>query len=366
VNSPPRISKLQLAAITGSGASALGLFTYQRVLVQAAGREAFWSLLLAILWAMVNIVLLITLARRFPRQTPPQYLEAVYGKSLGKLLLVTVILFFLFLSAVALREIGDLVNTVFLPATPIEVTMLLVLLAAVYASWYGLEAVARFLAIVYPITLGLVALTFTGAGVRMTEIQAVIPSLPRDPGALLAGTGAALFALFGFEIIIMLFPFVRDQSKPYHPGLWIVFLNGALLLLSLLVTLGVWGVEPVRHLQYPGSATLRVLRMPGVLVERLGAFVALSWTMLGLAFLTARLWALSLGVSLLFGHRLRQSRYFLLPIALLIALLARLPRVAEEVEFLKTALIAPGLFISTGLTLLTLLVAAARGLGERT
>lgn len=79
----------------------------------------------------------------------------------------------------------------------------------------------------------------------------------------------------------------------------------------LVVTLGIWGIEPIAYLQYPGAATLRVLRMPGILVERLGAFVALSWTMLGIAFVSVRFWTIPLGCSEVFGLGPRSARYFL-------------------------------------------------------
>lgn len=360
-----RISQWQMAGLMGSSFTALGLFTYPRDLITGAGRQAVWGLLLAMLFAVVSTTLLVCAGRKFPTQTPIHYARSVFGKPLGTVAALFLILYHAGLAAVSLRYFGDLVNTLFLPRTPIEMSMLLLVVATVYLVWHGLEGVARFVSLVFPIVLLMVAVTFAITFSRVTELEAMLPPPSFDPAAVGNGSWRMMYVFTGIESVTMLLPFVHQPRRPYLYALGAVAANSLTLVLIFFVTVGLWGVEPIAHLQYPGIAALRVLRLPGLLVERLGAFMAVMWTMLALTFLCTRFWTVPTATAQLFGLDPQKARFFLFPMALLTLFLARWPVNAEQLEQIILFVVTPlgvcaNLVMSAGL----LLVAWLRGLGR--
>lgn len=362
----PRISEWQMATMMASAFTALGLFTYPRDLLEGAGRQAYWGLILAILLAVLSVVLIVRIGLIFPGQTPIEYTQTILGKPLGMLAGAWLVFYHVGLVALTVRYFADLVNTVFLARTPIEAIMLLLIVAAVLIVWNDLESIARFVALVFPVMLTLVAVTFTATFVRVTEMTALLPPVGFDPAMVLAGSWRMLYVFIGIEAVSMLLPYVREPKRPYRYALSALGANSTVLLLILLVTVGLWGVEPVIHLQYPGIAALRVLRPTGLLVERLGAFAAVMWTMIGLTFVCTRLWTVSTATAQLFGLGTRDGRYFLFPTVLLTFFLARWPLNSEELErYIHTLVVPLGMASNAAMTVGLMLIARARGLGAQ-
>lgn len=361
-----KISDAQMAITLMSAFTALGLYIYPRDLIEGAGQQMYLALLAATIAAAVPVLLLIRLHQWFPGQTPFQYAQVILGRPLGLLGGAWFALLYTGVAAVSLRQFGDLVNSVFLPRTPIEITMILLVTVAIYINWHGMEALIRFINLVYPFVIGLVGLVFLLAITRMTETQAIIPPLRFDLPAIYAGARRIMYEFVGIEAFAMLLPFVRRPRNPYSATLIPLLTNAVFLLLILVVTVGVFGMEPVVHLQYPGASVLRVLRFPGLLIERVGSFVALSWTLLGLMFLCVRFWTVPTGLAQMFGLPSTRFRYFLVPVGLMTFFLARWPGNPNELErFTHQVMVPLAMWTNTGLPLLLLLVAWIRGKGVR-
>lgn len=364
MNHRVRISETQFTLAATAAFGELGLLTSPRDLVSAAGREAIVALLLAIALAAGFVLPFVRLGLMFPRMTPIEYAKLVLGRFLGTIAAVWMVGFHVILAAMCLRYYGDLVNSVYLPRTPIEITMLLLAIVAVFVVWHGTESTMRFVGLIYPVILALVVTT-TGFGVlRGREFLAVVPSVPRDIPAVLSGAWQVMYAFVGAESVTMLLPFVNKPRHPYRNTFVAVALNGGLLLVVLVASLSVFGLEPLAYLHYPGVAFLRVLRLAGLLIERWGSFVGFLWIFLKLSYVCFYFWGTSLGTAQLFGLGLKEAPYFLFPVALLTFVVAAFPRNPSEFETYIHQFIVPlGIWSNLGMALLLMAVGRLRGLG---
>lgn len=361
-----RISELQLSIMLTSAFTALGLYVFPRDLIAGAGYQIYPPLIGAALTAAVPVVLLVRLYLHFPDQTPFQYVQTILGRPLGLLAGLAYVVLYTGIAAASLRQFGDLVNSIFLPQTPIEITMLLVVAVVININWNGLEAVSRFINLVYPIVLTLALLTFVLSLTRVTEGAAMLPLLRFEPMAIVRGIRNIMYEFIGIEALAMILPFVRRPKHPYRATLLPLVVNTTILLMIMVVTVGIFGIEPIKQLQYPGASVLRVVRFPGLLIERVGSFVALSWTLLGLMFLSVRFWTVPTGMAQMFGLKARDSNYFLLPMGLLTFLLARMPLNPDQLEtFTQGFLVPMSFWVSVTLPILLLAVARIRRLGAR-
>jgi spore germination protein len=325
----------------------------------------FPGLLVAVVFGLLAAALRVYFALQFPKTSPIGAMQDVLGRPLGWLVGGWGICYHLAVAAACLRYFGDLVNSYFLPRTPMEATMLLLLGAVVFINWHGLAAVARFLAIAFVPTILVVIGAYLMAATHLTEWDAVVPAARFSLPATLAGAWSIIYLFIGLEEVLFVLPLVDQPKRPYLWALAPVLANGLVLVVVLTVTLGVLGLEPTTLLHYPGVSALRVLRLPGLLVERFGGLIALTWTALLIAYMSVRFLTIPMGMAQLFRLSVAHYRPFLLPTALITFYLARLPGSVQDMDNLLRYWIGPlGAITLTSILLLTLAVGRIRGMGR--
>jgi len=89
--------------------------------------------------------------------------------------------------------------------------------------------------------------------------------------------GALIFAgvIQGLEVILFISPFLSDIRKSYLPV--IIGLGSFLFLVCtiLISSVGILGVENVKHSLWPGISTVSIIELPGFPVERFELFLTL-------------------------------------------------------------------------------------------
>jgi len=139
---------LLLTGITGTI-----FFGAVRLIVTHAGAEGYMAIFGGGLLSLFVVFLSTMLSRRFPRQTPFTYAEFIFGKWLGKLVALAIVLFNLLAGSLILRALGDFLISAILPTTPLSSTILLMLFLIVVGTYLGLETLARFNEGFYPLIL---------------------------------------------------------------------------------------------------------------------------------------------------------------------------------------------------------------------
>jgi uncharacterized membrane protein YkvI len=131
------------------------------MLIMQAGRDAwlsvlgawFLDVLLALVYAYMGI--------RFPGENFVQYSITILGKYLGRMVGILFPLFFLLVCTLVLRGLGQLINTVFLPRTPLNVILVSSYLVSALIGRKGIEVIARMTEILGPLFfLSIVTLSF--------------------------------------------------------------------------------------------------------------------------------------------------------------------------------------------------------------
>lgn len=349
-----------MAILVASGFIELGLYSYPRHLIEGAGRQFYWSLLGALLLGFAASALLTKFCLSFPHQAIMQVVYRVLGRPIGLLVGIFLIAYHAFLAAICLRYFADLVNVFFLPRTPPETVMYLIVLCVVFMNWQGFAATVRSLTLTVLPVMSLVILAFLMVVPRMTEVQPLIPVSRFYLPEVLEGICRTLYLFVGIESIVVFMPLVNRLERPYFWALLPMLINGLMMLTVLLVTLGIHGIEPVLDLQYPGVAALRVLRMPGMLVERTGGMVALTWTALKIGYLSTRFLTVPMTLGNIFGISAAHYRLFLIPFAAVVFALARWPRNSDEVDFLIQWVVGPVGLLNLLLIIVLLLVGKLR------
>lgn len=287
------ITPYQMTAVIIGAVIGVGVLAFPRIIVEAAGTAAPLATLLGAVPATLAWLGAVKLARRFRGRTPAEYAPLLLTRPIGWLYVVTLILFLLVITAMAVREFGEVLKTAVLPNTPVEVTIAVLLLAVCHFVRFDVQVFGRVFEVFLPLmvvplaVIGLLSLT----NARMLYL---LPLLGHGWRGVLHG---ALLASVGYVAIIIgpfLLPSLNRPRQAVTAGLWGIGLSLLVYLLTVTATLPVFGPQEILRLVWPTFDLVKTTTVPGFILERLesafiGIWVAAVFTTVAATYYTALL-----------------------------------------------------------------------------
>lgn len=330
------------------------------IAAEKAGHDAWLATFAGTLFGLIPLCLVCWLGKRHPGKTIYQYSEAIFGRYLGKLVVLAYIWFFIQITSLVVRQFGALLTTAFMPRTPLSVFLISLLLIAALAVRSGLEVIARMNEFIMLLVAGLLLAVMT-LSLPNWELFNLTPFLSR--GAMPVLEGALVSAYFHGQIIALavILPFLTRPQRGLASGAAGVLASGMLLTLGVIGTLAVFGPQLTAAIRFPLHFFVRTINI-GQILTRFEVVVIVTWVA-GVFIKTSVLYyCAALGVGQVFG--LSEYRSTVLPLGIIITVLSitQFENVAELVDFLADT--APLYSISIfflGLPLLLLFVSFLRG-----
>ncbi|MEF3303279.1 GerAB/ArcD/ProY family transporter [Paenibacillus sp. GYB003] len=352
-----QITAIQAAAILVSTIIGVGVLPLPLFAVRAADSGAPLVTLLGALVAFVGLTLLALLGMRFPNQSIIQYSEHIIGKWLAWIGSAFIIVFFAVLTALTAREFGEVVVTSVLKNTPLEVTVIVMLLLAAVSTRNDITTFAYIHNYYFPALLG-PGLLIVVLSLKNAELINLEPIWGNEPNGMLGGvlTVAALFQ--GSFILTMIIPAMRRPEKALKASAWGMLIAGGLYVTIVAATVSVFGAEESRQLLWPTLELAKATSLPANILERLDAAFLAVWvtavftTLFSSYFLTIH----SLSKLL----RLRDHRmfsFFMLPIVFIMAMLPH--NIIHMYEIIQNVG-RIGLFVTIGYPALLLTISLIR------
>lgn len=321
------ITLVQTAAILISTIIGVGVLNLPLIAVRAADTGAPFLTLLASLLAFVGIFLITKLGMKFPNKTIIGYSEVVLGKWIGSFYSILVIIFFTILTALTSREFGEVVVSAVLKETPLEITVIVMLLLASIFTRYDLNVFAYIHnfyvpAILFP-ALIIVILSFKNA--NTLYLQPIFhPVFTNDQGSVFIGvlTVAALFQ--GSFVLSIIIPSMQKPKKAMKAAFWGIAISGSLYIMIVIAALSVFGTEEMKNLTWPTLELARSTSLPGNLLQRLDVVFLAAWVTAVFTTIFSSYMFTTYALSRFFhfqDHKI--FSYFLLPLVFVIAMIPR-------------------------------------------
>ena len=308
----PEISSRQLMLLILTSITGSIFFGAVRLITTYAGAQGYMAITGGCVLSLVMVFLSTKVGSRFPRQTPFEYSELIFGRFIGKLVGVTIVLFFLLLGSLILRSLGDFLISAILPATPLSSAISLMFILIVVGAYLGLEALARFNEGFYPIILLSWVIVLMAISPRI-DLGWFRPLLGIDPGRLISATLVSGTLLMDSLLIILFYPYVSDQKVILKYCTWSVIV-GALILTALQVTVvGFFSPALAKTLTFPVLQLAQNASL-GVFLERIEALYLAVWIVGTFMRVAIIYYAASLGLSHIVGWK--NHRWYVLPIAI--------------------------------------------------
>lgn len=112
MNNPRQITSLRAAAVISSTIIGVGILSFPRYMTEAGNSSAPLVAFCGVLFSFISYWLLASLCQRFPQETLFVFSRRLIGRPLAAIFTVVIMLLFIVLTGLTVRQFGDVATTV--------------------------------------------------------------------------------------------------------------------------------------------------------------------------------------------------------------------------------------------------------------
>lgn len=322
------ITSDQLFSIIVTLIIGIGILSLPRALADKAGPDSLLIILVGSLLFLGLAIITVKLANKFPKSTIVEMGNELVGKPIGKILGLLYFIYLMGLIILEIRAFGAISKHFLLLSTPIEIIMITFLIASIYLVRSGIETISRMAVIILPLSLipAMITLLITMPDLDVTNFLPILKTPPMD---LLKAIPEVAFSFLGFEFILFIGFFVKDNKKIGKVSIWAIFTVTIVYFLTVFFTIGKFGIQETKNLVWPVVTVFKSIDIPGTILENvevvimgtwlLSIFMTVSITYFGAVFLLSRL------------LDSKEHNYLTIPLFPIIYILALIPENAAQV-----------------------------------
>ncbi|MBS4178576.1 GerAB/ArcD/ProY family transporter [Lederbergia citrea] len=232
------ITKFQLAFVIIQAQIGVGVISLPYEISRYAKGDSWISVLLAGLIVQGIIVLMWILMNRFPSRNFFEVLQILLGKFLGKIAALFYCIYFILLGSTALATYGYILQIWMLPLTPTWILLLLMALVGIYTVKEDLRIMARFFVLASVVLI--VFLALSAFALKNANFTNILPVGSSGFSSIIQGIKPAFYSFLGFEILMIIFPFIQSSrgeilKAASIANLFVTLFYTFLVLISLLL-----------------------------------------------------------------------------------------------------------------------------------
>ncbi|MCR2822411.1 GerAB/ArcD/ProY family transporter [Lederbergia panacisoli] len=329
MKSKHQISQFQLTIILIHAQIGVGIVSLPYVMFLKADGDSWISILITGVLLQVMIFLIWALMRRFPTQNLYMVLQSLFGKFIGKIISLLYCCYFLIVAGMVLAKFAFTLKVWMLPLTPQWLILLLMILTVIYLVIENLQIIARFLLLA---TLPLIVfISLSAYSLKFANYTYILPIGSNGFLHILKGIKAGFPSFQGFELLLVLFPFVQADQKSVLKAATVA--NVFVTLFYTFITLICLLFFSPKELELIPEPVLYLIKSFAFkIIERPDLIFTSLWIVLVATTIMSLLFASSIGLSTIVNAKSHKLFVFLSAIACFI--IAFIPKGKFEIEAL--------------------------------
>ncbi|MEK4004760.1 GerAB/ArcD/ProY family transporter [Paenibacillus sp. FSL H3-0333] len=286
-------------------------------LAHTAREDAWIASLASLMINLIMVVLYLFIARLHPGRHLFEIHEAAFGKWPGKIISLLYLFYFFILTGTLLGDLGFFISSEIMPETPIEAIQIAFLFAAVMSASMGVIILARLGELLFPwvVFLFLILVLTLIPQIEWNHIKPVLEGGIRP--VFQAGGQAAMFQ----ELIVMMtfLPLVHKRSSGEKAFLWGTITGGAALLLIVLLSILILGIEQTENSTFPAFALAKTINI-GNILQRVEGILITIWVLTFFIKISLLYLSILKGIQTVF--RVKSPGHLIYPLAVLFLIIA--------------------------------------------
>lgn len=325
-----------------------------------AGSDAWISMLLAGVAATALIGIMWLLSSRFPNSSCASYMPRLLGRAFGFVGQLAFAAMFVFNCSLVLVLFADVVRDWLLPETPEWVVVGLMLFTGAYLGRENIRTIARFGMATFGLILlllGIAAYAFKNA-----ELLYILPIGEAGLPNIGRGLGKAFYSLFGFEILLFVFPFVQGGRRAalkamLYANLFSTFVYALLLFICLIV----FSPEELRIIPQPVLYMIKALSF--TVIERADLYFLSFWAIIVISTVASYVYLYGNAFAALVG---KQEHRGVVPfVSIVVFAIALVPNTQPAINALQAVVNTLGWTTIAALPILMLAISYMRNIKEK-
>ncbi|MEH7176559.1 GerAB/ArcD/ProY family transporter [Neobacillus vireti] len=293
------INAFMLVFIIHSIQVGVGMAGLPRIVYLEAKHDAWISVFLAGLLTSVVLVFMIQMLKQYDSADLYGIHVDVFGKWAGHFLNVIYMIYMTSTFFIILMNYVEIVQVWIFPTLPSWELSLVLILLVIYAVFGGIRVVVgvAFFSVVGTIWLAFVLFV----PFKFGDFTHLFPIMNVNTKQLLRGSYSTAFSMLGFELIMFVYPFVKEKRKAMVFAQIGNFITTIMLTLATLVSIVFFASNSLEKTIWPVLSMFKIVRLPNL--ERF-EFIAVSfWMLIILPNMCFYLWAASKGFSRILGKK---------------------------------------------------------------
>lgn len=270
----------------------IGIQGFQRIIFLEAKQDAWISVVLAGIFTHIVVMVMIKTLHLFGPTDIYGIHNEVYGKWIGRVVNCLYILYCLWVFVTILINYIEVMQTWVFPTVPTWVFSFSILLLVLYGVTGGLRVIvgACFFSVI--LSVGVVGLL--GYPLRFADFRHLFPVMESNMTSILKGTHRMTLTIIGFEILYVVYPFLKERGKVTKFAHLGIAGTNLLYLIVMLTTIVYFSPGQMENTIWPTLSLFKIVKLP--FIERT-EYVAVSfWLLIILPNLMLYLWAAVRGV----------------------------------------------------------------------
>lgn len=238
-----------------------------------AKNDAWISGIISIIMSIPIIYIYSRILSLFPGRDLFDILIAAFGNTLGKIAGALYVWYAFHLGAIVFRNVGEFLNIVAIPETPMLFTLLYVGLVCIFAAKSGIEVMARVGAYTLPIILAILAIVLVLV-IPLFRFNYLKPILGEGIGPVLKGGFSGFSFPFAESVLFTgVFYALKTKKAPYKAYFSGIIITGAIIVILTLRNVLVLG-DLLGSLYFPSYTAVSMISVSDF-VERIEVTVAI-------------------------------------------------------------------------------------------
>lgn len=271
-----KISSYQLGVIIFNTVLGIGILSLPASLTKAAENDGWILCIISGALCIFFAYLMCYVGKKYSQYGLVGTLRKLFGKIVGTILALPLLIYFIFFASIEVRLFAETAKLYLLPSTPLEFIIVPLILLMTVLARNGVETIARFFETIMPFIFFLIFILIM-VTVPNSDYSNIRPFLGTPLPKLIKGVGVSVFSYAGFEILLVIFPFLRTPKKSFKSSAVGLLLIIVCYVIVEIQCLAKFGVKETQAFIYPTISLIRASQVPGGFIERLEGLLLALW-----------------------------------------------------------------------------------------
>ncbi|MEN2466533.1 GerAB/ArcD/ProY family transporter [Ornithinibacillus sp. JPR2-1] len=292
----------------------VGIIGAPRFIYLEAERDSWLAILIAFLFTCLVVAAMFTILNQYENADYFGIHVDVFGKWLGRILGTLFILYICISFLSILMTYIQVIQIFLYHALPNCVLTVLIMILVVYAVFGGVRVVVGVTFILFIITFWLIV-TLYDPFIRMNWDN-FLPLFQSSFPELLKGAKATAYTLSGFEILMVIYPFVKNKNKAKLPTFLGLTYTAIALILVTMISIGYFSPTRLKNINW--AVLILVKSTSFTFLERLDYIVVVGWLLVIIPNLVLLMWAIAHGMKRMYSISQKKTHWVVTILILII------------------------------------------------